>query len=103
MDDTYPLQQLSTSGTVVKVPGGEVHPTHVARGLIPISKAISAVLLEDRTGFLQAIEVSLSITGDGDIAFLKSGGEAALKLTFARQEGAVAPHSGSSRRLMRVP
>jgi hypothetical protein len=102
MDDSYPLQQLSTSGTVVKVPGGEVHPTHVARELIPITNAISTVLEGDRRGFLQAIEVSLSITGGGDVAFLKSGGEAALKLTFARH--VMAPSaSGSAGRVTRVP
>jgi hypothetical protein len=102
MDNSYPLQQLSTSGTVVKVPGGEVHPAHVARELIPISKAISTVLEEDRMGFLQGIEVSLSITGDGNIAFLKSGGEAALKLTFSRM-GAVASQLGSAGRVTRIP
>lgn len=102
MDDAYPLQQVSTSGTVVKVPGGEVHPASVARDLMPISKAISTVLEEDRMGLLQTIEVSLSITGDGKIAFLKSGGEAALKLTFARAI-AGASHSGSGGRVTRVP
>jgi hypothetical protein len=102
MADAYPLQQVSTSGTVVRVPGGEVHPAYVARDLMPISKAISTVLEEDRTGLLQAIEVSLSITGDGKIAFLKSGGDAPLKLTFARS-GAGISHSVSGSRVTRVP
>jgi hypothetical protein len=102
MDNSYPLQQLSTSGTVVKVPGGEVHPARVARELIPICKSISTVLEEDRTGLLQGIEVSLSITGDGDVAFLKSGGEAALKLTFARI-GAAASSLASAGHVTRVP
>ena len=85
MSGSYPLQQVSTSGTVVKVPGGEVDPAHVARQLAPISAALSRVLEEDRDGYLQQIEVALSITANGDIAFIKSGGEAALKLTIARQ------------------
>ncbi len=102
MDYPYPLQQLSASGTVVKVPGGEVYPGNLARELIPISRAISEVLEEDRGGFLQGIEVSLSITGNGNIAFLKSGGEAALKLTFARL-GAAASQLGQVGRFTRVP
>ncbi|MGZ5291406.1 MAG: hypothetical protein ACXWX6_01285 [Actinomycetota bacterium] len=84
MTDSYPLQQVSTSGTVVKVPGGEVEPASVARQLLPIADAISSVFEESRGDFLETIEVALSITADGDVAFLK-GGEAALKLTFARQ------------------
>jgi hypothetical protein len=97
MNNSYPLQQLSTSGTVVKVPGGEVDPANVARELIPICNAIGAVLELDRSGYLESVEVALSITGDGDIAFLKSGGEAALKLRFSRQ--AAATSTGSTVRL----
>lgn len=90
MSRSYPLQQVSTAGTVVKVPGGEVDPSHVARQLTPISDAMGRVIEADRAGFLQTIEVALSITANGDIAFMKSGGEAAvLKLTFARQTNSV--------------
>ena len=67
-----------------------------------ISRAISTALQQDRTGLLQAIEVSLSITGDGQIAFLKSGGDGALKLAIARP-GAVAAPSSSGSRFTRVP
>ncbi|MGH2635561.1 MAG: Pepco domain-containing protein [Actinomycetota bacterium] len=90
MSSSYPLQQLSNTGTVVKVPGGEVDPSDVARQLMPISDAMGRVLDADRAGYLQAIEVALSITANGDIAFMKSGGEAAaLKLTFSRRTDAV--------------
>jgi hypothetical protein len=83
MTDSYPLQQVSTSGTVVKVPGGEVEPASVARELLPIADAIGSVFEESRGDYLETIEVALSITADGDVAFLK-GGEAAIKLRFAR-------------------
>jgi hypothetical protein len=81
-DRSYPLQQYSTTGTVVKVPGGEVQPTGLAGDLRPICDAI-ARLMRTSEPELNTVEVSLSITAGGEVAFLRSG-EAAVKLTFQR-------------------
>jgi hypothetical protein len=81
-DRIYPLQQYSTAGTVVKVPGGGVQPSGLAGELVPICDAISR-LMRTAEPELNSVEVSLSITTTGEVAFLRSG-EAAVKLSFKR-------------------
>jgi hypothetical protein len=80
---SYPLQQNSKTGTVVKVPGSEVNPSSLQRDLLPICDALSR-LVRSAPAELSTLEVALSITPAGDIAFMRSSGEAALKLTFER-------------------
>jgi hypothetical protein len=77
------LQQKSSTGTVVKVPGIEIDPAHIQRELAPIIDSLSR-LMRNRPSELAQLEVALSITPTGDVAFLRSGGEPAIKLIFTR-------------------
>jgi hypothetical protein len=81
---SYPLQQNSKAGTIVKVPGSEIDPASFQRDLLPICEALSR-LVRSCPPEMRTLEVALSITPSGDIAFLRSSGEdAAIKLTFER-------------------
>ncbi len=80
---SYPLQQNSKTGTIVKVPGSEIDPATMQRDLLPICEALGR-LVRQAPVELRNLEVALSITPSGDIAFLRSSGEAAIKLTFER-------------------
>jgi hypothetical protein len=78
-----PLQQNPVTGTIVTVPGSEIDPETLQRDLLPITEALSR-LVRNSPGELRALEVALSVTPSGDIAFLRSSGEAAIKVTFER-------------------
>jgi hypothetical protein len=80
---SYPLQQTSKAGAVVRVAGTEVDPVRLERDLMPICKALSR-LVRDSPPEVRDLEVSLSITPSGEIAFLRSTAEAALKIRFQR-------------------
>lgn len=86
----YPIVELTTQGVEV-VPHTGVDLESLSDQLEPVRDALSRLFEAGRgksAGTLQRLEVELSLTHDGRVAFATGNTSAFLKLTFERKPSA---------------
>lgn len=88
MANEYPIVELTTQG-VETVPHAGVDLENLSAQLVPVRDALIE-LFEDgrarRSVALQRLEVGLSVTRDGRVAFATGNATASLTLTFERRQ-----------------
>ena len=88
---TYPVIDLTPQGIGAESLGDRVNPTKLADDLVPIRDAFLRVLggQQASTGGgigLQTVEVSLTLTAEGNLGFVKGSAEGSITLSFGRPE-----------------
>lgn len=87
MEETYDIVDLSAGPGVQVEAWGKVNPRNLVEKLIPIRDALTQLIEPNSKFGLQSLEVSLTLTAEGGVAFIAKGSaEASLTLTFARPE-----------------
>jgi hypothetical protein len=87
----YPIVELTAQGAET-VPHAGVDLEHLSEQLVPLRDALLDLFEGSRprrTVALQRVEVGLSVTRDGRVAFATGNATAALTLTFERRQRAV--------------
>jgi hypothetical protein len=85
MEETYGVVDLSAPYGVQVEALGKVNPRELVERLIPIRDALSKLIEPNSKFGLESLEVSLTLTAEGGVAFIAKGSaEASLTLTFAR-------------------
>lgn len=86
----YPIVELTAQGAET-VPHAGVDLEHLSEQLVPLRDAMLELLdgaRAKRTVALQRLEVGLSVTRDGRVAFATGNATASLTLTFERRQPA---------------
>lgn len=86
----YPIVELTAQGAET-VPHAGVDLEHLSEQLVPLRDAMLELLDgagAKRTVALQRLEVGLSVTRDGRVAFATGNATASLTLTFERRQPA---------------
>lgn len=88
----YPIVELTAQGAET-VPHAGVDLEHLSEQLVPLRDALLELLegaSSKRTVALQRLEVGLSVTRDGRVAFATGNATASLTFTFERRQPAAA-------------
>lgn len=101
----YPIVELTAQGAET-VPHAGVDLEHLSEQLVPLRDAMLELLdgaRAKRTVALQRLEVGLSVTRDGRVAFATGSATASLTLTFERRQPAATARGSKPKAPARKP